>query len=233
MIEKIYSRKRIIFPKIMHRRKVSKVNLFIILIIIALIISIVSFILESYPIFAASCTNAAKSKANNIVHEEVKNMMQNYKYDDLIDVEKDANGNIILIKANTLLINELISGMATNIQKKIDNMPTIMVYINYGSVSGVTILKNFGPKFDIELESAGSVEMRTISEFKSVGVNQTLHRIYLKINTEVNILTPFGTFAKKIDPEVLLTEAVIIGDVPQSYYNLEGLNKENAIEVVE
>jgi len=94
-------------------------------------------------------------------------------------------------------------------------------------------LKAYGPQFEIELEAAGSVDMHTKSEFQSVSVNQTLHRIYLQINTEVNILTPLGTFAKQITPEVLLTEAVIVGEVPQNYYNLEGLNRDNALEVIE
>ena len=228
MIEKIYSRKRIHLPKL----KFKKINLFIFFIILIIVIGIISFILESYPIFTASCINAASSRAVNIVNEEVQNATKNYSYDDLIEIEKDENGNITLIKANTLLINRLITEITSSVQQRIDEAPTAMVYINYGSVSGISILKNLGPKFDIELEAAGTVDAHTKSEFQSAGVNQSLHRIYLEISTEVNILTPLGTFAKEINPEILLTEAVIVGDVPDSYYNLEGLNTKDTLETV-
>ena len=33
--------------------------------------------------------------------------------------------------------------------------------------------------------------------------------------------------------QVLLAEGVIIGDVPNSYYNLEGMSIDNAIDVIE
>ena len=62
-----------------------------------------------------------------------------------------------------------------------------------------------------------------ITEFKSVGINQTQHKIYLQIDSTVRILTPFSTFGKEIKTDVILTEAVIVGDVPDSYYNLEGM----------
>lgn len=228
MIEKIYSRRRIRMPKM----KFPKLNFLVWIILIIVIVSIISFIAESYPIFTASCINAASSRAVNIVNEEVQNATQNYSYNDLIEIEKDEDGNVTLIKANTLLINRLISEITGNVQKRIDQSPTAMVYINYGSVSGISILKNLGPKFDIELESAGKVDAHTKSEFQSTGVNQSLHRIYLEISTEVNILTPLGTFAKEIHPEILLTEAVIVGDVPENYYQLEGMSETDTLETL-
>lgn len=71
------------------------------------------------------------------------------------------------------------------------------------------------------------------SEFSSAGINQTLHRIYLQIKCNVVILTPFSSVDESITSQVLLAEAVIVGDVPATYYNLEGMNKENALDVVE
>ena len=71
------------------------------------------------------------------------------------------------------------------------------------------------------------------SEFSSSGINQTLHRIYLQIECEVSILTPFKTIDEKIENQVLLVEAVIIGTTPNTYYNFEGTNKSEALEVIE
>lgn len=198
-----------------------------------MIASLGGFIAASYPIFIASCKTAATSKAVNILNEEVANVMNYYTYNDLMKIEKDSNGNVTLMEANTILINQLTSKIVLNIQKRLDNVPTTMVYINYGSVSGITFLKNFGPKFDIELESAGAITTQMKSEFQSVAVNQTIHKIYLELATNVSILTPIGSFGNKVDSQVLLTEAVIVGDVPQTYYNLEGMTGDDTLNVLE
>lgn len=141
-MDKIYSRKRIKLPRI-KRKKLNKVHSFMIIILLIVVTSVGGFIYASYPIFVASCNTAASSKATHIVSDEVRNVMGNYTYNDLVDVEKDANGDVVLMKYNTVLINEITSTIASNIQKSIDDTPRIMVYINYGSVSRNQYLKKF------------------------------------------------------------------------------------------
>lgn len=94
-----------------------------------------------------------------------------------------------------------------------------------GSVSGIRALKNVEPKFHIELESAGNIKSRIRTEFTSVGINQTHHKIYLDIDARVGILTPFSTFGKDINTNVLISEAIIVGEVPETYYYLDGMEQ--------
>ena len=79
----------------------------------------------------------------------------------------------------------------------------------------------------------GTVETDLKSEFKDAGINQTMHRIYLEVKCNVNILTPYNTITETITNQVLLTEGVIIGNIPDAYYNLEGLNSDQMMEVLE
>ena len=64
------------------------------------------------------------------------------------------------------------------------------------------------------------------------GINQTIHRLYLDVTSEVSILTPYDTVEDKINNEVVLIENVIVGLVPTTYYNLEGMEKESMLDVV-
>lgn len=50
-----------------------------------------------------------------------------------------------------------------------------------------------------------------------------MHRVYLQVSCEIAILTPFETISQKVENQVLLMENVIIGNVPDTYYNLEGM----------
>ena len=79
----------------------------------------------------------------------------------------------------------------------------------------------------------GSVETDLRSEFQEAGINQTLHRIYLEVRCNVTILTPYNTMTETIVNQVLLMEGVIIGNIPDAYYNLEGLTSDQMMEMVE
>ena len=79
----------------------------------------------------------------------------------------------------------------------------------------------------------GTVERDLRTEFVEAGINQTLHRIYLEVRCNVNILTPYDTISETITNQVLLTEGVIIGNIPDTYYNLEGLNDDQLMEMIE
>lgn len=222
MADKLYSRWRIKLPNL---REFKSVKAILLIMFFSIVISIGVFLKSAYPVFKSSCETAASSKGNKIINDEVYKVMQNYTYNDLIKIDKDINGKISLIEANSVKINEITSLINANIQKEFDKIPTITVFINMGAVSGISILKNIEPKMDIELESAGNIKSIVKTEFKAVGINQTHHKIYLDIDARVGILTPFSTFGKDINADVLISEAIIIGEVPETYYNLEGMDE--------
>jgi len=85
----------------------------------------------------------------------------------------------------------------------------------------------------IVVSSIGNVETDLRSEFIAQGINQTLHRVYLQIKCEIKILTPFNIITQSIDNQVLLLENVIVGHVPNTYYNLDGIDKNNAVDLIE
>lgn len=101
-----------------------------------------------------------------------------------------------------------------------------------GSFTGFKLLSGRGPRVNIRISSIGNIDTDLKSEFTAQGINQTLHRVYLQIGCEVNILTPFDNISRSIVNQVLLAENVIVGRVPDSYYNLEGLNRGEELEVV-
>ena len=90
-----------------------------------------------------------------------------------------------------------------------------------------------GPDITIKMMTDGTVETDLRTEFVEAGINQTLHRIYLEVRCNVNILTPYDTISETITNQVLLTEGVIIGNIPDTYYNLEGLNNDQLMEMIE
>ena len=230
MKDRLYSRKRIKLPDF---RKINSFKIILLILLVTIIICIIIFLNTAYPVFKATCETAASSKGNKIISDEVSKIMKDYNYDNLINIEKDVEGNITLIKSNAITINEIVSKITKNIQKEFDGIPTITVLINMGAVSGISVLKNLEPRFEVELESAGNLNASLRTEFKAVGINQSHHKFYLQLDARVGILTPFATFGKDINSEVLLTEAIIVGKVPESYYNLNGVEEKETYNFIE
>ena len=145
-------------------------------------------------------------------------------YEDFVNVERDSNGNIVMIQTNAKNVNEVISDIPNKIVEELEKQAESYISIHLGSVFGNKLLANLGPELKIKIENIGNVTTKLESEFSSQGINQTLHRIYLNLECEVTILTPYDSINEKIDNQVLIAESVIIGNIPSSYYNIE-MNK--------
>ncbi len=236
---KIYSRPRlnILFLKNStksHRSRI-RIKRTMPVFVIFVIASLTCFSIWNFvdPIFEKSCEDKAKSVSTIITNEETTNIMKKYNYDTFFTIEKDNNGKIQMINANVLKINEVTSDIAINIQKRLDESQKNRVDISFGAITGISFLSGFGPRINLKISSSGSVDTDLRSEFVSQGVNQTMHRVYLDIKTNLNILTSFKTIKKTIENQVLIAENVIVGNIPTTYYNFEGNNEEEALRLIE
>ena len=117
---KIYSRNKIRIPNILanvkNKRKMAMITIFI----TAIVMSVKLMLNAVNPIFDTLCENEAKSLATIISNEQATNVMREHSYDELFTVEKDANGNVTMIKSNVIPINEIISEVAIKIQEEIN-----------------------------------------------------------------------------------------------------------------
>ena len=239
MNSKIYSRPRIRLPKIFFsnggdkslKRKQKIAKIFIIMVIA---FSTVKIVLDAIsPIFEALCEDKAKSIATIISNNEATNVMKDHTYDELFTIEKDNDGNITMIKSNVIQINEIISDVAVKIQNSINERGKENIKISIGSFTGSKLLSGRGPGIPIKISSIGNVETDLRSEFSAQGINQTLHRVYLQVDCEVSILTPYNTISEKVSNQVLLIDNVIVGKIPNTYYNLDGIDSSNVLDIIE
>ena len=205
-----------------------------ILIILIIAFSTLKLVLDAVmPIFETLCEDKAKSIATIISNEEATNVMSEHTYDELFTIEKDNDGNITMIKSNVIPINEIISDVAVRIQEQINARGRENIEIALGSFTGIKLLAGRGPGIKITISSIGNVETDLRSEFTAQGINQTLHRVYLQVKCQVSILTPFEDITREITNQVLLLENVIVGQIPNTYYNIEGTTLDNAMELIE
>lgn len=231
-MDTIYSRRKIRLPKFNSNNEKNNKIIKIILILFIAILTLTIILKSINPIFEARCIEKVQEIATNITNIQSSKILKEKNYGNIVELAKDDKGNISVIKSDVVIINEIASDIAVAIQGEISKLQTEEISIPAGSFLGSNLFAGIGPNIKIRILPAGNIKTDIKTEFVSSGINQTMYRIYLELQCEVKILTPFKTIDSTITNQVLLVETVIIGEIPSSYYNLEGLDKSNLVDMV-
>ena len=144
-------------------------------------------------------------------------LSDNLRYEDLVNVERDEEGNIVAITSNALQINRIARDAAYMSQQNLDKMSEAGIEVPLGALTGVEAWAGFGPKMNIKIIPISNVECKFVSEFGAAGINQTKHSIYLEIVADISIILPSGTSNFASLTQVLICESVLAGKVPDTY----------------
>lgn len=228
-MDKIYSRRRI---KIFYSdNKTIKKKLLIALLIVTIIVTVVTSIRSINPIFEELCKQKAITISTDIVNNESTKVVHKYDYKDIVSINKTEKDNIL--KTDVTVINDIASDIAVQITKKLKEKEREKIKIPIGALLGNKYLAGMGPAIEVLIVPAGTVKTDIKTEFKACGINQTIYRIYLEVTCNVNVVTSYKTINTEIVNQVLLVETVVVGNVPETYYNLEGMDLNNAVDIIE
>lgn len=139
------------------------------------------------------------------------------RYEDLVSVGRDGEGNISSISANSFQINRIARDTAYMSQQNLKKMSEDGIEVPLGAFTGVEAWAGFGPRLNMKIIPISNVECRFVSGFENAGINQTKHSVYLEIVADISIIMPSGTSNFASMTEVLICESVLIGKVPETY----------------
>ncbi|MEG1500391.1 MAG: sporulation protein YunB [Clostridiales bacterium] len=171
--------------------------------------------------------NIAQQKAHGIAiqtfHSSAKKQIllhqEYYNYDSLMHMEKDSQGRIMLMMPDTMKINLLIADITTEVEKELRNINQEQLSIPLGILSGSKILASLGPQVKIDISMAGVLNVDIKDDFIAAGLNQTRHRLWLEISSDLYLNIPFEQKAVPVKTKILLCEGIIIGPIPDTYLN--------------
>ena len=165
----------------------------------------------------AMCTETINSAVTAVVGGGVE-------YDDLFSVVRDDAGNIEMVQANSPEINMVAREIAGLAQANLDALDLKEISIPIGTFTGLALLTGIGPDVTISVMPIGSALCDFVSYFIAAGINQTLHKIYIDVHAEINIITPLDEPTITVKAEVLVAENLIVGEVPEFYFGGSMLN---------
>ena len=153
---------------------------------------------------------------NNAVLDSLTNEIE---YNSLVNIEKNNNGDIVLMSANSFEVNKLSRKIVSLTSLYLKNKLETGVPVPLLAFSGIPLLSGYGKKINIKTMNLTSVGCGFVSDFKSVGINQTLHSIYIEIICKSNMSVLFSKREVNSKTSVLICETVLVGKVPEIYLN--------------
>lgn len=233
-MDSIYSRKRIKIPKVKGfytNNKNAKKFFSIFIIILITIVTFYSIFKSLNPIFESLCLEKVREIGTNIINNASNKVLDNIDYKDIVSIEKTEKNRVL--KTDVVAINKIASDIALEAQRQFKELENEEIKIPIGAFTGSKYFAGAGPNINIKVITTGNVLTEIKSEFEAQGINQTMYRIYLELTCKVNIATQYKVIEDEIVNQVLLVETVIVGEVPETYYNLDGMEKDNLIDLVE
>lgn len=213
--------------------KVKNYTIKIILILLACILLLEFMTMLIEPTLLALCEVRANSIGVMVSNAGVTKIIENVGYLDLITLDRDDSGKILALRANVIEMNKMSSQISIEIQRMCDELKETSVKIPIGNFTGNSLLAGMGPSITVKLIPAGSVSADFKTEFISTGINQTRHRVFIEIICSIRIVGPFSSRTMQVKNNVNVAETVLIGDVPSTFYNLEGMSDLNGKDSIE
>lgn len=205
---RVYKRRRRVLPRL----------------VIVFLVPILLFVFADVnlrPVILAMAEARARVMAVQAMNDAVYEVMGDGGiYSDLMSVVLDENGRVSLMQANTARMNELATQATLCVQRNLDSIASQGISVPLGAAMGSKLLAGSGPAVHVQIVPVGDVSTEFKSEFTSAGINQTRHRIFLQISTNVRMIIPTGTKSAAVTAHMAVAESIIVGDVPQSFVDV-------------
>ena len=163
------------------------------------------------PVLAQLAALQLDNQASAAINDAVQDTLtaEEITYDKLVELEKDTQGNV------TARIDENLADLSVE-----------ELGIPVGSVVLPELFSGMGPRLVVRVLAVRTSDAAFRNRFSTVGINQTLHQIFIDIHVTVTILSLAGTQELAVDVTVLAAETVIVGNVPSTYIGLGGPEEE-------
>ncbi|MDD4803460.1 MAG: sporulation protein YunB [Syntrophomonas sp.] len=162
----------------------------------------------------------AQIQAIEIVNQAVNDkIVAVTDYQDIVSIHKDNQGRIIMIQANTVILNQIMANTVREVTASLKGLAGQTISIPLGQVTGSVLLAAYGPRLNVKVIPAKQVTVEVENRFEQAGINQTRHLIYFKINSRIKIAVPLVDKEIQVANTIPLADTIIVGSVPDTYLN--------------
>ena len=195
--------------------------------LLILIASAIALDMRLRPIIKTIMEDKAKSVAITAIDSAVSKELgnQNFKYSDIVHIERGEEGKLLGITTNIQKINCLKSNISNAISEELRKTEMRKVKIPLGAILGTELFSGAGPIINVKIFLTGNVSTDFGSELSEAGINQTKHLISLNTDVNVAAIMPGYPVETNVKTNLTIAETVIVGEVPRVYAATEQTKK--------
>ena len=169
----------------------------------------------------------AKARAEQIATVAIQSavsesLAKTIRTEDLVFWKQDIQGALVAAQYDMAEINRVVAQATLRVYDVLKTIGDERIPMPLGQVFGSSLLAAWGPTLYIKLIPVGTVKTNPYASFKSGGINQVWHRIYLDIKAQVRIVVPTLVEDAVIETQVPIAEEILMGRVPEVYFNWAG-----------
>lgn len=200
--------------------------LVIISILLVFILSIFLYDKRIYPAVLQVAESSIKADTIECISKTSMELFdEEFNYDEMIIIDKDNEGNINMIRANTVKLNYLTSRLSIRCNEELQKMGEVGVEVPFGWMTDNSAFYEFGPDLNVKIDPIGNMKVSYESKFESAGINQTRHKIYLNVEARVRMKIPLHSKEQVVTCQIPVAETIIVGKTPNTAIDLGGGNK--------
>ena len=203
----------------MHRRK-RKALAGLLLVLLAAVGALWYVNASLRPVLEGLASARVERAAARAMNEAILEVLGSASTGELLSAQASNEGHVSLLTADAGKLNLLAADCAAAAQRRIQDLGEQGVSVPLGTLSGVPLLAGLGPRLSFRFTPVGMVQSSFHSEFRSAGINQTLHRITLQLTGTVRVVLPGRSYSVTVLTQAPVAENVIVGDVPEAYTNV-------------
>ena len=144
------------------------------------------------------------------------------QYDRIVYFEKDLEGRITALKTNMAEVNRLKTDVLNLINDEILALDTSDIAIPVGSLILPELFSGRGPGIPIQVLSIRNSDGAFKSYFSEAGINQTLQQLTMDVSVDVSVFVLGRTESFTVSSQVVVAETVIVGQVPETFFQTGG-----------
>lgn len=251
MKKRIHLRKKSTF----RIKKISKKNLFLIILIL---VSICTFLFLSFinnkitPVLLENAELEINKFSTIIVNKAISQVLEDkINADEIFETVQNESGVIQAIDFNPIIVNQILNVATTVVQYNLKlledgeldtigiydmNLPEnrikdlqkgIILRIPIGVLTNNTILSNLGPEIPIKLHYIGDVNSNITTKITQYGINNAMVEVGIHLEMTAQIILPFVTEKKVLEYDIPVAIKIIQGSVPNYYGG--GLLKDSSL----
>ena len=176
------------------------------------------------PMLAAAARYQVRSQVTAAVEQWAARDLQErgVDYSDFVTITRNEAGEITALSADMARLNLLRAELSAHLLERLEDSQ-LELTIPVGSLLPIEPTWARGPELHLRALALGTASAEFESEFTSAGINQTRHRLWLELSVPVTVLLPGGGEELTVDSRLCVAETVIVGQVPQTWFQTGGL----------